>query len=344
MPARQHGGVTVAVDPPDAPVGDTGLMRAALAAAESARMWTAPNPWVGAAVLTTSGEVAVGATRPPGGAHAEIEALAAAGDTSGATLATTLEPCGHHGRTAPCTDAIIEAGIRRVLVGVEDPDPAVAGSGVDQLRAAGIDVVVGVLADDVGEQLAPYLHHRRTGRPYVVAKIATTIDGRTAAPDLTSKWITGEPARTDTHRLRAESQAILVGAGTVRSDDPELTVRFVDGPDPMRVVLGSAPADAKVRPCLEWRGELGELLDHLGGEGVLQLMIEGGASTISQFHHDDLIDRYVFYVAPAIFGGDDARPLFVGDGAPTMSELGRGRFVRVERIGEDLRLDFVPVR
>jgi diaminohydroxyphosphoribosylaminopyrimidine deaminase/5-amino-6-(5-phosphoribosylamino)uracil reductase len=198
-----------------------------------------------------------------------------------------------------------------------------------------------VRSAEVADQLAPYLHHRRTGRPYVVVKIACSADGRTAAPDATSKWITGIEARTDTHRIRAESQAILVGSGTIREDDPELTTRLVDGPSPRRIVLGSAPSDAKVHPCLEWRGDIGELLDQLGEDGVLQLMIEGGPNTIAQFHAEGLVDRYVLYVAPAIFGGEDAKPMFSGAGAPSMETLARGRFVSVRTVGVDLRLDVV---
>ncbi|MEL6891112.1 MAG: bifunctional diaminohydroxyphosphoribosylaminopyrimidine deaminase/5-amino-6-(5-phosphoribosylamino)uracil reductase RibD [Actinomycetota bacterium] len=324
---------------------DAELMRRAIDAASTVRCLTAPNPWVGCAITTADGTVVSGATRPPGGDHAEIEALAAAGIAArGATLATTLEPCSHTGRTGPCTEAIIDAGIARVIVGIEDPDPQVSGSGVARLRAAGLEVTVGVLADEVTEQLTAYLHHRRTGRPYVVGKLAATLDGRTAAPDLTSQWITGPEARTDTHRLRAESQAILVGAGTVRTDDPSLTVRHVDGPDPRRIVLGTAPDGANVHPCLEWRGDLPELLDQLGDDGVLQLMVEGGASTISQFQEEGLIDRFVVYLAPAVFGGDDARPMFSGAGVPTMSRLARGRFVSITRLGADVRIDYVPAR
>ena len=231
-----------------------------------------------------------------------------------------------------------------MIVGLEDPDRNVAGRGIAQLRAAGIEVVIGVEAEAVTEQLAPYLHHRRTGRPYVVAKLAMTLDARTAAPDTSSQWITGEAARRDAHQLRAESQAILVGAGTVRADDPSLTTRLVEGPSPRRVVLGSAPPGARVHPCLEWRGELDELLDQLGRDGVLQLMVEGGAATISQFLDEDLVDRFVLYVAPAMFGGDDARPVFVGAGVPTIDDLLRGRFLDVRRVGDDLRIDFEPSR
>ena len=322
---------------------DTTAMQTAIDAAATVRARTSPNPWVGAAIVSPAGDLlATGATEPPGGRHAEIVALDAAGPAAcGATLYATLEPCSHHGRTGPCTEAIIAAGVARVVVGITDPDEKVAGTGLDALRGAGITVDPGVAAADVEAQLAPYLHHRRTGRPYVVAKLATSADGGTAAPDGTSQWITGDAARRDAHRLRAESDAILVGAGTVRSDDPALTVRHVDGDDPMRVVLGAAPADAKVHPCLEWTGELGDLLDELGRRGVLQLMIEGGARTLGSFHDAGLVNRYVLYVAPALFAGADATPAIAGTTAPTIGDLWRGRFDHIERVGDDLRLEIV---
>src|SRR5947209_6310347 len=229
-------------------------MALAIAAADRSRRITAPNPWVGCAIVRDGELVAVGATAGgPGAPHAERVALDAVGpgaDLRSAAVYTTLEPCSHHGRTPPCADALIDAGVGRVVVGIEDPDPQVAGEGIARLRNAGVDVTVGVLADEIGAQLAPYLKHRRTGRPWVVLKLAATLDGRTAAPDGTSQWITGEPARADAHRLRADSDAVLVGAGTVRTDDPSLTVRHVDGRDPLRVVLGRAPEGAKIHPAI----------------------------------------------------------------------------------------------
>lgn len=323
-----------------------GLMQAAIAAASAVRARTSPNPWVGAAIRTADGRVFTGATEPPGGRHAEIVAMdaarAAGADLRGATLASTLEPCCHTGRTGPCTEAIIGAGITNVVVGVTDPDPKVAGNGLTALRAAGIHVVEGVAEADVAEQLAPYLHHRRTGRPWVVLKLAATLDGRIAAPDGSSQWITGPEARADVHRLRAESDAVLVGAGTVRADDPALTVRHVEGRDPRRVVLGRAPHGARVHPCLEWDGPVGPLLDRLGAEGVVQLLVEGGATVAGDMLRAGLADQVLLYLAPAIFGGDDARPMFTGAAAPTVSALPRGRIVAVDRLGDDVRIDHRP--
>ncbi len=322
-------------------------MDRAVELAATARFTSSPNPWVGALVVV-GGDSYEGRTNPPGGLHAEREALDRAGDAAhGATLYTTLEPCSHQGRTGPCTDAVIAAGVSRVVVGIEDPDPEVDGRGIAALRSAGIEVVVGVRAGVVERQLAAYLVHRRTGRPYVVAKLAATLDGRIAAPDGSSRWITGPEARADAHRLRAESDAVLVGAGTVRADDPSLTVRDADLPtgvaladvQPRRVVLGRAPDPSRVRPALEMSGDLAEVLDELGRQGVVQLLVEGGSSVSGAFHRAGLVDRYVVYLAPAFSGGDDAKAMFGGAGAATVDDLWRGRVVDVRRLGDDLRLD-----
>lgn len=318
-------------------------MQRAMAMARTVRSTTSPNPWVGAVLEAADGSVFEGATAPPGGPHAEVAALAAAGSQArGATLWVTLEPCSHHGRTGPCADAVIGAGLARVVVGIVDPDPQVGGQGIDRLRAAGIEVAVGVGGDAVEEQLAPYLKHRWTGRPWVVLKLAATLDGRTAAPDGTSQWITGAAARADAHRLRAESDAVIVGAGTVRTDDPSLTVRHVEGPDPLRVVLGTAPPGARVRPALELGGDLGEVLDRLGDKGVLQVLVEGGAQVAGSFHRAGLVDRYVVYLAPALLGGDDGRGLLAGPGAATLADAWRGRILSVDQLGEDLRIELAP--
>ena len=225
-------------------VADTELMQRALARSEAARRRTAPNPWVGAVVVRDGEVVGEGATQPPGGAHAEIEALRAAGDRArGATVYTTLEPCSHRGRTGPCVAAIAEAGVTRVVVALEDPDRQVAGQGIAQLRDLGITVDVGVGAEEVASSLAPYLTHRRLGRAFTVVKTAMSLDGRIAARDGSSQWITGAASRADAHQLRADSQAIVIGAGTALADRPRLTVRDSDGPvatQPLRVLLDDA--------------------------------------------------------------------------------------------------------
>ncbi|MGH9150719.1 MAG: bifunctional diaminohydroxyphosphoribosylaminopyrimidine deaminase/5-amino-6-(5-phosphoribosylamino)uracil reductase RibD, partial [Acidimicrobiales bacterium] len=301
---------------------------------------TAPNPWVGCVIEPGGYE---GATQPPGGPHAEAVALAAASaGAAGATLYVTLEPCAHHGRTPPCAEAIVAAGVARVVVGLEDPDPQVRGRGIALLRAAGVEVAAGVAGAEIERQLAPYLKHRRTGRPWVVLKVAATLDGRTAAPDGTSQWISGEASRADAHRLRAAADAALVGAGTVRADDPSLTVRLAEGRDPVRVVLGRAPAGARVHPALELGGDLGEVLDDLGRRGMLEVVVEGGATVAHDLHEAGLVDRYVLYLAPVLMGGDDGRPLFAGPGAATLAAAWRGRIVGVERLGDDLKVELEP--
>lgn len=333
---------------------DLALMRRAVVLADAVRGTTSPNPWVGCVVVPdglvhqlTIESCFEGATSPPGGPHAEVTALNRAGDLAkGSTLYTTLEPCPHQGRTGPCTDAIVSSGVKRVVVGVLDPDPSVSGRGVEVLRQAGVEVTVGMAALEVEEQLAAYLTHRRTGRPFVILKLAATLDGRIAAPDGSSRWITGPESRHDAHQLRRMSDAVLVGAATVRNDDPELTVRTdpVPSRQPLRVVLGKAPAGSRILPAVELSGEPGDVLDELGGRGVLQLLVEGGAHVAAEFHRAQVVDRYVLYFAPAFFGGDDAVPFFAGAGAATMDQLWRGTVVSVERLGDDVRIELAPCR
>lgn len=355
--------------------GSSALMERAVELGERVRGTTAPNPWVGAVLVAASGQTFDGATEPPPGRHAEVVALDAArrtgADPAGATLYTTLEPCSHTGRTAPCIDAIIAAGISRVAVGVTDPDPHVAGSGIDALRAAGIEVDVGVAADAVLLSLRPYLHQRQTGRPWVVLKLAATLDGRTAATDGTSQWITSPEARADAHGLRARCDAVLVGAGTVRADDPSLTVRELpltdphrplldmreardepadvpfartaaDRLDPSRFVLGMAPAEAKVQPCIEVSGALRSVVPRLADDGVVELLVEGGANVAGELHRAGLVDEYVVYLAPALAGGDDGLPMLTGPGASTIAEFWRGEIADVRRVGPDLRITMFP--
>lgn len=343
-PARTRTRATVTT----ATATDSDIMTRALELGASVRASAPPNPWVGCVLETHDGQRFEGATEPAGGPHAEAVALAAAraadASTEGATVWVTLEPCAHHGRTPPCADALIEAGVARVVVAVEDPDPKVAGQGIARLAAAGIDITLGVGGQEAAGLLAPYLHQRRTGRPFVVLKLAASLDGRTAAPDGTSQWLTGPEARADAHRLRAESDVVLVGAGTVRADDPSLTVRDAPAPrgDPVRVVLGRAPTGAKVHPCLERSGDVGDVLDELGAMGHLQVLVEGGARVAHALHHAGLVDRYVLYLAPVLFGGDDATGLFTGPGASTLAAAYRGRLRSVTRLGDDLRVELDP--
>jgi diaminohydroxyphosphoribosylaminopyrimidine deaminase/5-amino-6-(5-phosphoribosylamino)uracil reductase len=351
-------------------------MRRAIELGASVRTTTSPNPWVGSVVVSKDGTLAgEGATMPPGGAHAEAGALAAAGESAReGTCYTTLEPCVRQGRTPACTGAILAAGVRRVVVALVDPDDGVQGRGIAALEAAGLDVTSGVLAGKAEESLKPYLVHRRTLRPYVVLKLAATLDGRIAAADGSSKWITGEEARRDVHRLRSESDAILVGAGTIRADDPELTVRLddLDGPagtgaepegtgaapdadaalavhpskqihQPRRVVLGRAPEGARVLPALEVSGDIRGVLDELGRDGVLQVLVEGGSHVAKELHRLGAVDRYVVYLAAGFLGGDDGVEMFAGPGAATMADVWRGKLVDVQRFGNDVRIDVEPL-
>ena len=323
---------------------DAAQMAHAVELGESVRGTTAPNPWVGAVLVTASGEAFGGATEPPPGRHAEIVALdaarAAGNDPAGATLYTTLEPCSHTGRTPPCVEAIIDARIARVCIGVADPDPNVSGRGTLALRSAGIEVIEGL--GDVVASLGPYLHQRRTDKPWVVLKLAATLDGRIGAPDGTSQWITSAEARADAHALRARCDAVLVGAGTVRADNPSLTARDAPGTDPRRFVLGSAPPEANVHPCTEVDGTLSDVLAQLATEGVVELLVEGGAHVAGEFHRAGLVDEYVVYLAPALMGGDDGLPLLAGVGVASIDELWRGRIAESRPVGTDLRITMFP--
>ena len=330
--------------------GDAAFMRRAIGIAESAHLHARPNPWVGAVVVCVDGSTFEGATSAPGGPHAEIVAVntarAAGAVLSGATVFSTLEPCSHTGRTGPCADALIEAGVSRVVVGIVDPDTKVSGNGIARLSSAGIDVETGVLADEVRAQLAPYIHHRTTGRPFVMLKMATTLDAKTSVPR-GDRWITGETARTRVHRLRAESDAIVVGAGTVAVDDPELTVRHVEGASPRRIVMsrtGSVPASAKVQPCTVWNGGIEPLLDELGRDGVIQLMVEGGPTLAGAFHEAGLVDRYVFHVAPVVAGDTGAPGVFSLSPDEHDHTLLDTHLVSATVLGDDIELILEPLK
>jgi diaminohydroxyphosphoribosylaminopyrimidine deaminase / 5-amino-6-(5-phosphoribosylamino)uracil reductase len=222
---------------------DRGWMARAVALAERGRGTTSPNPMVGAVLVSDGRVVGEGFHRAAGEPHAEVAALAAAGPlAAGATCYVTLEPCAHQGRTSPCADALLQAGVTRVVAALTDPDRRVDGAGLARLRAAGVVVTVGVGAEAATEQNAAYLTHRRLGRPRVTLKAAASLDGKVAAPDGSSQWITGPAARADAHRLRAEADAVAVGAGTARTDDPRLTARLPGhvGRQPLRVLVDAA--------------------------------------------------------------------------------------------------------
>jgi len=327
-----------------------------------------PNPRVGAVVVGPDGRiVAEGAHEAPGLAHAEAVALARAGaEARGATLVVTLEPCTHTGRTPPCVDAIIDAGVARVVVGAFDPDPRVSGGGVRRLREAGVAVIEEVLADDC-EALDPaYFHHRRTGRPRITLKTASTLDGQTAAADGTSQWLTGPEARADAHRLRADVDAVVVGAGTLRADDPRLDVRLegYEGPQPVPVVIAGRnplPDDARLwerdplivttephdrgRPVVVPTGEGGlpdlvAAVRALGDRGLLDLLIEGGPTLAKALWERRLVDRGVTYLAAKVAGGR-GRGFFAGP-FPTLAHARRIHIRDVRRVGDDLRVEWVP--
>jgi diaminohydroxyphosphoribosylaminopyrimidine deaminase/5-amino-6-(5-phosphoribosylamino)uracil reductase len=302
---------------------------------------TSPNPPVGAVILDADGApVGEGATAPPGGPHAEVAALAQAGDRArGGTAVVTLEPCAHTGRTGPCADALIAAGVARVVVAVPEPTE-LAGGGADRLRAAGVEVELGAEQGEAeAGALASWLTGVREHRPYVVWKGAATLDGRVAAADGSSRWITGEPARAAVHRLRATCDAVVVGSGTVLADDPQLTVRDADGRNalrqPLRVVVdrrGRLPAAARVfddaGPTLVSSASspaalLGELFDR----DVRRLLLEGGPTLAAAFLREGLVDEIVIHLAPKL----------LGSGPSLISDLG------IRGIGEALDLSVVDV-
>jgi len=322
-------------------------MSRAIAESRSAAGVSSPNPPVGAVIIGERGDViAVGSTRPPGGPHAEVVALEAAGEAArGATAVVTLEPCNHTGRTGPCAQALIDAGVARVVYAVADPNPAAAG-GADTLREAGIEVVSGVGAADVVDgPLRGWLHRQRAGRPLVIAKIAATVDGRVAATDGTSQWITGDAAREDAHLVRSGLDAIIVGTGTVLADDPSLTARDPDGVlrphQPIRVVMGhrDIPGSARIRDdsaptrfidSHDPAAVLAALPD------ALVVLVEGGPSILGAFFAADLVDEVHAYLAPVILGaGANA----VADpGVSTLAQAHRFATVAVTRLGDDVRL------
>lgn len=332
-----------------------------------------PNPRVGAVILDSRGNaLAEGAHSGPGHPHAERVALdrLAGPVPEGATMVVTLEPCNHHGRTPPCTDAIISSGIGRVVVGALDPDSRVTGAGVERLREAGIEVEVGLLTGEAEAVDPAYFHHRRTGRARFTLKTALTLDGQTAAADGTSRWITGPEARRDAHLLRAAGDAVMIGAGTLRSDDPDLRVRLddYDGPQPRAIVVAGdepMPPGAKlwrrtdtvvvassdprvgreavlVEPDASGRPDLARAAVALADLGLLEILVEGGATLAASLWNLGLVDRGVTYVGSRVAGGVGIPPL-AGTWI-TFDDSRRVRIIGSRSIGEDIRIDWEPVR
>ncbi|MBB5152715.1 bifunctional diaminohydroxyphosphoribosylaminopyrimidine deaminase/5-amino-6-(5-phosphoribosylamino)uracil reductase RibD [Saccharopolyspora phatthalungensis] len=328
-------------------------MRTAIAASERVRGTTSPNPPVGCVVLDAEGEVVgVGATQPPGGPHAEIVALRAAGERAhGGTAVVTLEPCAHIGRTPPCADALRAAGIARVVHAVSDPNPAAAG-GAGVLRAANIDVHSGLLADEVTSgPLRAWLHFARTGRPHVTWKYAATLDGRSAAADGTSKWISSAESRAEVHRIRARMDAIIAGTGTVLADDPHLTARTPEGAlatrQPLRVVVGDReiPRHAKVFDDAAETiqlpgGDPAAVLAALADRGIVDVLLEGGPRLAGAFVAAGCVDRVLAYIAAMLFG---AGPAALGEaGVASISQAWRLRVEETTMSGPDIRVSAVP--
>lgn len=315
------------------------LMSAAIAEGDKARVVSPPNPWVGAIVETQAGKFS-GHTHAPGDNHAEMDALTKAGQNAvGSTLYVTLEPCAHQGRTPPCVEKIVEAGVRRVVIGIVDPDQRVRGRGIEYLQKKGVEVIVGVRAGEVKTQLAPYLKQRTTGMPWVVLKLAVTLDGRIAASDGSSNWITGQIARDRVQQIRLASQAVVVGANTIRADDSSLRARIPDAKrQPIRVVLGAIPDGAKVHPAEEFHGTVSDLIRSLGPRGVLQVLVEGGSRVAKEFLDLDLVDQFVFHIAPAVHGGSDGISAFAGKGALNVGGLTRLQVKSVTQFGDDTEI------
>ncbi|WP_234661181.1 bifunctional diaminohydroxyphosphoribosylaminopyrimidine deaminase/5-amino-6-(5-phosphoribosylamino)uracil reductase RibD [Agromyces marinus] len=321
-------------------------MRRALELAERGPA-TGVNPRVGCVILSPDGEViADGWHRGAGTAHAEVDALDALdpGAARGATAIVTLEPCNHVGRTGPCARALVDAGIARVVYAVADPGPHSAG-GAQTLRDAGVDVESGVLADEVEALLEDWLFAARERRPRITVKWASSLDGRVAAADGTSRWITGDHARADVHRRRAAADAIAVGAGTVLADDPALTARDDHGAlledQPVPVVFGRRPLPegAALRshprePILLAGGDLGADLEELQRRGIRSLFVEGGPTLATAFLAAGLVDELLVYLAPALIGGPRTA---VGDlGVATIADAPRLRISDLVRLGDDV--------
>ncbi len=344
------------------------------AIAEAKRGRPSPNPHVGAAIVRDGAVISLGHHVRAGEAHAEVAAIAnAEGGVEGTTLFVTLEPCNHQGRTGPCTEAILSAGIARVVIGCRDPAPHVPGA-IERLTSGGVEVEVGLLEEECTALVADFAKHIRTGLPHVTLKAAVTLDGKIATRTGDSKWITGDAARTEAHRLRDASDAILVGVGTVLADDPSLTVRHVDGEDPIRVVLDAdlrtptsaavlsagdptatgtiifhaTDADESRAEALREAGaelvpvarhargvDVAEVLEVLGKRDIVRLLVEGGARVHGTFLDLGLADSAAIFVAPRVIGDAQALSFAAGSGVETIERAWRLVRTEVRAIGSD---------
>lgn len=359
------------------------FMRLALAEAEHALGWSSPNPAVGAVVVFDGRVVGSGHTQPPGGPHAEVMALREAGGRArGSTMYVTLEPHAHQGRTPPCTDALIAAGVAAVHYSLDDPNPEVNGRGRARLEAAGVHVEVGEGAAESARILEGYIKHRQTGLPAVVVKFAASLDGRIAASSGDSRWVSGPATLVWAHRNRPRLDAIVVGSGTVVIDDPQLTARPEGATgevhQPVRVVLdarGRTPASARVlqpgAPTLiattdaspaAWRAsmagagaevlllpaddghvDLRALLADLGSRGMLTVLVEGGGIVLGSLFDRRLVDRVQAVIAPILIGAASAPSAVAGRGVERMAQAPRLRDIEVTRLGDDVLIEGVPV-
>jgi diaminohydroxyphosphoribosylaminopyrimidine deaminase / 5-amino-6-(5-phosphoribosylamino)uracil reductase len=354
-------------------------MQMALDLAKQGIGYTAPNPMVGAVVVKDGKVVGKGWHQKPGGSHAEVYALDDAGPMAkGADLYVTLEPCNHHGKTPPCTEKIIESGIRRVVMAMTDPNPDVAGGGADRLIQAGIDVTSGVCEKEAQRLIEFFTKYVKTKRPFVILKMAATLDGRIATRTGDSKWITGEASRQYVHGLRHAVDAILVGVNTVKIDNPQLTTRLEGkkGINPKRIILDtnlSIPEDAKVlhndfpsdtiiitgnstspeqKNLIEKTGaqlievktadnliDLNELMDCLGQMRITSLLIEGGSRVAASALKAGIVDKICFFYAPKILGGDDGVPMLRGVGPELMSQCIAVKDISVRQIDNDVMIE-----
>ena len=355
---------------------DTDYMRLALQLAEKGLGWTSPNPMVGAVIVREGRVIGQGYHHRCGEPHAEREALANCTESpAGASMYVTLEPCCHHGRQPPCAEAILEAGIARVVVGSWDPNPLVAGKGLAQLRARGVAVEEGVLQAECDALNQVFFHYIRTGRPYVVMKYAMTLDGKIATRTGASRWVTGEAARRRVHQDRHRYSAIMVGIGTVLADDPLLTCRMEGGRDPLRVICDShlrIPLDSRVvqtarevptiiacvgggparkaeleqagcrvweLPDREGRIDLSVLLERLGAGQVDSVLLEGGGTLNWAALQEGVVQKVQAYIAPKLFGGAAARSPVAGLGIASPGQAVRLCRTAVTQLGEDYLLE-----